>query len=80
MRVSPILAALSVGGPHYCIKAKDISCYACNKPGDVARNCKSAGNGKRALGAPRVTRKDRPRNHSTSEYSGGRTASWCSNR
>ena len=37
------------GGPHYrrnCLKVKDITFYACNKPGHVAQNCKSAGNGK----------------------------------
>ena len=37
------------GGPRYrrnCPKVKDIICHACNKPGHVARHCKSAGNGK----------------------------------
>ena len=46
------------GGPHYrrnCPKVKDIICYACNKPGHVARNCKSAGNGKGVLCAPTMT-------------------------
>ena len=43
------------GGPHYrrnCPKAKGIICYACNKPGHVARNCKSAGNEKGVLCEP----------------------------
>ena len=45
-------------GPHYCRncpKVKDNICYACNKPGHVARNCKSAGNGKRVLCALTIT-------------------------
>jgi len=46
------------GGPHYrrnCPKVKQVICFACNKPGHIARNCDFTGNGKGVMHAPAMT-------------------------